>query len=42
MNTDMLGFSDEYKSLVAIPNRFDCCVGLAMKDGSGVSLEVED
>lgn len=25
MNTDMLGFSTEYKSLVAIPDRFDCC-----------------
>lgn len=24
-NTDMLDFSDEYKSLVAIPRRFDCC-----------------
>lgn len=25
MNTGMLGFSTEYKSLVAIPDRFECC-----------------
>lgn len=24
-NTDILDFSNEYKSLVAIPRRFDCC-----------------
>jgi hypothetical protein len=40
MNPDMLGFADEYKCLVAIPNRLDG--RLAMRDGSGGSLEVED